>query len=113
MSREDDDRADRHAGRVVGDSRIAALLEVAVDGATASVRTSRVAGIARERARAFRALPRAERARCVLLTIAVALAGHLVMASMLPSRARPTPALTAAVLLGATAAAIAASARSR
>jgi hypothetical protein len=113
MNREVTDRVDHQAGRVVGHSRIAALLDVAVDGAAASVRTSRVLRMVRDRTRAFQALPRAERIRCVLLTIAVALTGHIVMASMLPSRARPTPALTAAVLLGATAAAIAASARSR
>ena len=113
MNREDGACADRRARRVVGRSRIAAVLDATVDGAIASARTSRVLGIARNRARAFHALPRAERGRYVLLTIAVAVAGHLVMASMLPSRARPTPALTAAVLLGATAAAIAASARSK
>jgi hypothetical protein len=111
MNRQHDPR-DRYAGRVVGGSRIGALLDAAVDGATASVRTSRVLQIVRDRTRAFQALPRAERRRCLLLTIAVALAAHVVMASMLPSRARPMPALTAAMLLGATAAAIAASARS-
>ena len=113
MNREDGARADRHATRIVGHSRIAGLLDAGVDGAIASMRTSRVCQIVRDRAQAFHALPRAERTRYVLLAIAVALAAHIVMASMLPSRARPMPALTAALLLAATAAAIAASARSR
>jgi len=113
MTREDDDRAERRAAQVVGRSRIAAWLDAGVSGAIASVRSSRVLGIARDRTRAFQALPRPARTRSALLATAVALAGHIVMASMLPSRARPTLALTAVALLGATAAAIAASARSR
>ena len=113
MSDHVDDPLNRDAGRVVGESRIAALIDAALDAATAGARASRVVRIASDRTRAFQALPGTERLRLVLLTITVALVGHLVMASLLPSRARPMPALTAAVLLGASAAAIAASARSR
>lgn len=64
-------------------------------------------------ARTLTGTARSRRGGDVLVTAAIAVAGHLVMASRLPATVRPTLALSAAALLAAILAAVAATARSR
>jgi hypothetical protein len=108
----DDPTFDR-AAAVIGQSWIARWIEACVRMTTTSVEGSRSLEIARARLRAFDALPPSDRWTYAAVVMAVALAGHVVMASMLPLRSRPTVALTAVALLGASLAAFGATARNR
>jgi hypothetical protein len=105
--------ADRYAASIVGGSAIAALVVAVVDKATASFRSSGTLAAVTRRIQAFEMLPRAEQVRSLVVVVVAALAGHIVMALMLPPRGRPIAALTAALFLAAIAAAVAATARSR
>lgn len=109
------DRTDdtfRRAGLIIEGSRVAALFGVVVARIGAGVSTSRALALVRSRAREFEALPAADWTWCVVLLIAVALAGHAVMAALLPWPARQAAAPAAAALLAASLAAVAAISRS-
>ena len=97
----DRDVAVRRGGWIAGHSRIAAIADAVVDGSVASLQTSARRRIRADRLREFQSLPAAERTRCLLIVLFTALAGHLVLAALLPSSSRPTLALTASALLGA------------
>jgi hypothetical protein len=107
------DEALERAEQIVARSVVAALAATAVARVAVSFHRSRLITLARESAHGFERLPVAERVRCALSIIAVALAGHVIIAAMLPAPARPTVALSAVALLGAILAARAASVRSR
>ena len=98
---EERDDAVRRAGWIVGRSRIAMVADFIVDRSVASVRSSRALALARLRLSEFQSLPRGERTRCALIALGAALAGHIVLALMLPVPARPTLGLTTVALLGA------------
>ena len=84
---------------IIRHSQAATLCRSIVNRSTASVHTSRSRAVARRLAAQFQSLPIAERNRCVLLMAAIALAGHVVMASLLPPPARPLAAVSALLLL--------------
>jgi hypothetical protein len=107
------DAACDRAARVLSESRAAAVAAAVAGAWRASLRDSRALAVGRSVVRAAGALPRSERRLCALLLIASAVAGHVIMASMLPLQARPTVWLTASALLAAILAASAAIARSR
>jgi hypothetical protein len=109
----EDDRPFVRAGAIIAHSRIAAFLDIAGRRVAASLATSRTRRVVREWIWAFHALSGAERAAGAIVTITVAVLAHLLMASLLPSRSAPMPALSAAALLGASLAAVAASVRNR
>lgn len=111
MSAVRDDETFRSAVRIVTQSRVAALVERLVWRSIAAVRASRSFAVARQRVQEFQAMPADERGWCAVLMMASALAGHVVMAAMLPSPARPTLTLTALALLAAGLAAAAAAVR--
>ncbi len=98
---------------IIGRSRIVQLVGRCIDVATAGLAASRAIGIARARVRAFAGLPEADRRSSAMVAIGIAVAGHAIIASMLPLPTRPTVALTAIALLGASLAAVAATARTR
>ena len=98
---EERDDAVRRAGWIAGRSRIATVADFIVDRSVASVRSSRALALGRLRLSEFQSLPRGERTRCALIAVGTALAGHIVLASMLPVPARPTLGLTTVALLGA------------
>jgi len=108
----DDSTFDR-AGRIIARSRAAALAEKTLCRFVAAVRGSRTLAAARQRVLELQAAPADERRRCGALLLATALAGHVVMANMLPAPARPTVALTALSLLAAAMAGAAAVLRKR
>jgi hypothetical protein len=89
----------RRAGRIIGQSRIAALVDRVSRICLASVRSSRFVAAVQQYVATWQTIPAAERASCALVVVATAVAGHLLMASMLPTAARPTLMLTALVLL--------------
>jgi hypothetical protein len=89
------------AGSIIGRSRIATIADDVVVRSVASVRSSRALSIARRCLGEFQSLPSGERTRCALITLAAALAGHIVLAQMLPAAASPTLGLTTVALLGA------------
>lgn len=97
----DGDDPVRRAAWIAGRSRIAAIADVAVRRSVASTRSSRALIFARHCLREFQSLPSGERTRCALITLAAALAGHILLAVMLPTPASPTLALTTVALLGA------------
>ena len=111
-ARERDEFLDSRAAAIIADSRIAAAIRLIVRHGTASARTARLWLPVQRLARALGARPDSERRVLLLWFVAVAVAGHWLMASMLPSTASPTPALTAVALVAASLAAIAASSRS-
>ena len=98
---EEGEDAVRRASWIAGRSRIAAVAGFIVDRSAASVRSSRAVTLARRRLREFQSLSSGERTRCVLIAIGAALAGHVVLAAMLPAPATPTLGLTTVALLGA------------
>jgi hypothetical protein len=98
---EDSGDAVRRAAWIAGRSRIATVADFIVDRSVASVRSSRALAFVRLRLGEFQSLPPGERTRCALIALGAALAGHIVLASMLPVPARPTLGLTAVALLGA------------
>jgi hypothetical protein len=95
----------RRGGRVIGESRIAALIDASRRRVTAGVVDSRSLALGRAVARQFHSWPAAIRRRAALLTAAVAGVAHFVMASALPWHAQPqrlaTTILLIAVILGA------------
>jgi hypothetical protein len=91
----------RRAGWIASRSRMATVADFIVDRSVASVRSSRALTLARLRLSEFQALPAGERTRCALIALGAALAGHIVLASMLPVAARPALGLTTVALLGA------------
>ena len=95
------DDAVRRAGRIASHSRIATIADFVVRRAVASVRTSRTLRLARHGLKEFQSLPAGERTRCALIAWTAALAGHLLLAMMLPRSASPTLGLTTLALLGA------------
>jgi hypothetical protein len=96
-----DDAMDR-ARRIVGSSRIAAILDVLVCRSVAGIRSSRATRFGRSRLQEFRSLPPAWRTRCTLIVFATAVAGHVLLAAtLLPASASPTLGLTTVALLGA------------
>jgi hypothetical protein len=101
------------AARVLSESRAAAVTADIVGAWAASLRDARVLMIARVLVQRAHALPRSELRIATLLLIATALAGHIIMARMLPLQARPSVWLTASALLAAILAASAAIARNR
>ena len=111
-ARERDDPLDARAAAIIAESRIAAAIEPIIQRCVTSASRARSWLLVERLAREFATLPRAERRAIVLLIVTVALAGHWVMASMLPSPASPTRALTAVALVAASLAAIAAIAHS-
>ena len=89
------------AALIVGRSRIAALVDLGVRRSAASISQSRVRAFVQHCATKFQSLPPAGRVRCMLTALVAAIAGHVLLAAMLPASARPTPGLTALGLLGA------------
>jgi hypothetical protein len=108
----DDETFDR-AGRIIAESRVAALAEMIVCRSVAAVRASRTLAAARRRVQELQGVPADERRRCGMLLLAAALAGHVLLAAMLPPPARPTVTLTALALLAAALAGGAAALRNR
>jgi hypothetical protein len=108
-----DDETFRRAKKIIAGSRVAALVEGIFRRSVAGVRTSRSFAAARQFVQDLQATPADERGWCAVLMIAAALAGHVVMAAMLPWPARPTLTLTVLVLLAAGLAAGAATVRNR
>lgn len=90
--------------------RIASTL-VAVLGA--AVAASRINAWVTQMADRARRTPASTRVAGIVTVIAVAIASHLVIARSIPAQDRTPPALSAAILLCAILAAIAATARSR
>jgi hypothetical protein len=113
MSAVGDDETFGRAGKIIAESRAAALVEKILCLSVAAVRTSRSLAAARQRVHELQAIPADERRWCGVLLFAAALAGHVVMAAWLPMPARPTLTLTALALLAAGMAAGAAALRSR
>jgi hypothetical protein len=101
MSAVGDDETFGRASTIIAGSRMAALVERILRLSVAAVRTSRSLATARHCVQAFHAMPADERRWCVVLLLAAALTGHLVMAAMLPMHARPTLTLTALAFLAA------------
>ena len=97
----DGDETMRRAGWIASRSRIAALGDFLVRRSVASLRASRALALARRGLRAFQSLPPAERTRCALIAGAAALAGHVLLARLLPASASPTLSATVVALLGA------------
>ena len=110
--RERDDSVDSRAAAIIADSRIAAAIEPFIQRCATSAARARSWLLVQRLGREFATLPQAERRAIVLLMVVVALAGHWVMVSMLPSPASPTRVLTAVALVAASLAAVAASAHS-
>lgn len=108
-----DDKTFRRASEIIAGSRVAAVVEGSLRRFVAGARTSRSVATVRPFVRELQAMPAGERGWCAVLTIAAALAGHVVMAAMLPWSARPTLTLTVLVLLAAGLAAGAAAVRDR
>ena len=98
---EEGDDAIRHAGRIAARSVTVTTADLVVGRSFASVRSSRALTLAGRRLREFQSLPSGERTRCALIALGSALAGHIVLASMLPVPARPMLGLTTVALLGA------------
>jgi hypothetical protein len=84
---------------IIAQSRVAILVGAIGRRMLAAVRTSCGFAATQRRIQAFRGPATAERVGCALLVTATAVAGHVVLASMLPAPARPATALTALVLL--------------
>ena len=102
MSRTADlDDAMERARRIVGSSRIAALLDLVVRRSAVSVESSRATRFARSRLREFRSLSPAVRTRCAIIAFATAAGGHMLLSTILPASAGPTLGLTTVALLGA------------
>lgn len=87
------------AETIVAQSRLTAVLERSGDRALAAARTSRSVAAVRQRIDAFRSLPASARRECVGTAIVAAVAGHVVIAWMLPLRSTPVVALTAPLLV--------------
>ena len=103
----------RRAGWIADRSRIAAIADSVVRRSAVSVRSSRALAIARRNGSGNSSrCPADERTRCALIALTAALAGHVLLATMLPLPASPTVELTAGIFLGAGLVA-AAAARSR
>ena len=98
---EEGDDAVRRGGWIVGRSLSATIADLVVRRSAASVRSSPALRSVRRIWQEFRALSSGERAHCALIALGAALAGHLVMAAMLPTPASPTLGLTTVALLGA------------
>lgn len=92
------DDVDRVAARIVEDSAIANALDTARETIAAAVDTSIAAGRLRQSAARWQQLTSHDRLRCLLTLAAVALAGHLAIAPMLPPQGRPNALLAAGVL---------------
>jgi hypothetical protein len=107
-----DEETFRRAGQIVAQSGVAALVEGIVCRSVATIHASRSFAVARRRVREFQAMPADERGWCVILLVAAALAGHIVMAAVWPAPAKPTVTLTALALVAAGLAAILAAVRS-
>jgi hypothetical protein len=90
----------RRAGWIASHSRIAAIAAFVVRRAVASVRSSWTRVFARRYLREFQSLPSGERTLCALIASTAALAGHILLAAILPASASPTLALTTVALLG-------------
>jgi hypothetical protein len=103
-----DEAAFTVAGAIIARSKAAALVDGLCRRLIAGARGSRSLAAARRCRDRFQRVPAAERCWCVAIAVAVAVAGHLVMASFEPARARPAIALTALALLAIALAAIAA-----
>jgi hypothetical protein len=103
----------QRATTIISGSRVSSMVRHLVDRCASSRRASTTDRLFERVARAFAALGMAERYRVVALGILVAVTAHLIMTTLLPSPVRGTPWLSAAALLAASLAAIAASARSR
>jgi hypothetical protein len=89
----------RRAGAIIAQSRVAGVVDDTCRRLLAAIRTSRSLTTMQRRFRAFRALTAGERVRGVVLATATAVVGHLAMAQVLPTAARPTTALSSLVLL--------------
>ena len=89
------------AGRIIADSRVAALVDRACSRSPAIARASRSFAAAQREVAKLRRLSAGERTVCLAIVIATAVAGHTVMASMLPAAGRPTVWLTALLLAAA------------
>lgn len=109
-SADSDETLDR-AARILRRSRIASLVDAGVRRSEASIRQSRARACLLDRVRRFQSLPLAEQARCGLIAMVAAMAGHVVFAAMLPAAARPTLGFSAIGLLGASLAAAVAARR--
>ena len=107
------DEAMRRAGWIAGRSGIATIADDVVRRLAASVRSSSALMAWRRGLREFRSLPSAERRRCVLIALTAALAGHVLLAALLPPAASPSVALTTVAFLGAALVVAAGAARSR
>jgi hypothetical protein len=94
-----DDEAMQRAGWIASRSWIATLGDFVVGRSVASARSSRALMLARRCLQEFQSLPAAERARCELIASAAAVAGHVVLAALLPASARPMISVTAVALL--------------
>jgi hypothetical protein len=95
------DGAVGRAGWIAGRSLTVTIADLIVRRSVASVRSSRALTLAQPLLRELRSLSPGERARCVIIAVGAALAGHIVLASLLPASASPTVGLTALALLGA------------
>ena len=99
MSARPDNAGFERAETIIGASRVAAAIaalqrraDAAAAGSTSIAAIDRVV-------RAVRGMPAGERARCAALAVAVAMAGHAILAAIEPPRARPTIWLTVPALL--------------
>jgi hypothetical protein len=108
---EESDDAVRRAGRIVARSVMVTTADLVVRRSAASLRSSRALTLAGRCQREFQSLPSGERTRCALIALSTALAGHIVLASLLPVPARPMLALTTVALIGAIVVVIARSAK--
>jgi len=86
------------ARRIIARSTIAILVDGVWQRCRASVRTSGATEAVRRGIVRFHAMPAGDVDTYLALAIVTAVAGHLVMASLLPGMARPTVVLTALLL---------------
>ena len=77
------------AAREFRESRVVALVRSALDAVVVATRHSRIVMSADRIARDVQALPPAVRLRLVALTIAVAIAAHLLLGLFVPSHVAP------------------------
>jgi hypothetical protein len=99
MSTANDETMFGRAGQIIAESRVAALVDRVCRRSLATALASRSLAAAQRRVLTVRRVPAGERGVCLLVVIATAVVGHVVMASMLPDVARPTVTLTALLLI--------------
>jgi hypothetical protein len=87
------------AGQIIADSRVAALVDRVCSRSLAIALASRSFAVAQRRVLTVRHMSPSERAGCLVIIIATAVAGHVAVASMLPTAGRPTVWLTALLLV--------------